>query len=271
MLKSSTTKTTKCLNCEKDFQIKSNIPGKLHYCKECVKKNIDLVCEECGKNFTGKMNRRIRRIVCDDCLHAYSTDIEFSDLSSRTISKVLKRAATACKICGWNECSLDIHHIVPISKGGFNNLENLIALCPCCHRKSHNGFFTIEYLQERSMKDLDWKKYYRKQKNNKTLNIEEILEDYTKMPLRELSIKHKIGYKLINKICNNIKSEPIRKRKFEATKEELEELIKNKPMTEVGRIFGVTDNAIKKRCRKLGIELKPMRGYWVKVRASAKI
>ena len=52
------------------------------------------------------------------------------------------------------------------------------------------------------------------------------------------------------------------KRKFEVSKEELESLIKEKPMTEIGKMFGVSDNAIKKRCKKLGIELKPMRGYW---------
>lgn len=54
-------------------------------------------------------------------------------------------------------------------------------------------------------------------------------------------------------------------RKFEVSKEELEILVKEKPMTEIGKMFGVSDNAVKKRCKKLGIELKPMRGHWRKV------
>jgi hypothetical protein len=44
--------------------------------------------------------------------------------------------------------------------------------------------------------------------------------------------------------------------KFEVTKEKLEELVKNNPMTSIGKMFGVSNNAIKKRCIKLGIDYK---------------
>ena len=64
--------------------------------------------------------------------------------------------------------------------------------------------------------------------------------------------------------CSNIFKN---KRKFEVSKEELEVLIKEKPMTEIGKQFGVSGGAVKKRCKKLGIELKDMRGYWSKLRA----
>lgn len=53
--------------------------------------------------------------------------------------------------------------------------------------------------------------------------------------------------------------------KFEVTNEELAVLVREKPMTEIGKMFGVSDNAIRKRCKKLGIELKPMRGHWRKI------
>lgn len=42
-------------------------------------------------------------------------------------------------------------------------------------------------------------------------------------------------------------------RKFNPSKEELEDLVKTMPMTKVGKIFGVSDNAVRKRCRLLGI------------------
>lgn len=53
--------------------------------------------------------------------------------------------------------------------------------------------------------------------------------------------------------------------KFNPTREELEELIKERPMTTIAKMFDVSDTAVKKRCRKLGIELKDMRGHWRKV------
>jgi len=34
---------------------------------------------------------------------------------------------------------LEAHHIIPLSGGGKNNLENMTALCPNCHRKRHYG------------------------------------------------------------------------------------------------------------------------------------
>ena len=34
---------------------------------------------------------------------------------------------------------LEIHHIVPLSQGGSDTIDNVIALCPNCHRKRHYG------------------------------------------------------------------------------------------------------------------------------------
>ena len=55
-------------------------------------------------------------------------------------------------------------------------------------------------------------------------------------------------------------------RKFEVSPEELELLVWSKPTVEVAKILGVSDVAIAKRCKKLGID-KPPRGYWAKVKA----
>ena len=32
---------------------------------------------------------------------------------------------------------LEIHHIVPVGRGGLNSIKNLILLCPECHRIRH--------------------------------------------------------------------------------------------------------------------------------------
>jgi hypothetical protein len=55
-------------------------------------------------------------------------------------------------------------------------------------------------------------------------------------------------------------------RMFNPTKEDLEKLVWSMPTTSVARLFGVSDNAVGKRCKELGIE-KPKRGYWSKVKS----
>ena len=54
------------------------------------------------------------------------------------------------------------------------------------------------------------------------------------------------------------------RRLFEVTTEELYALVWSRPTTEVARLFGVSDKAIEKRCKRLGIP-KPPRGYWLQI------
>jgi hypothetical protein len=48
--------------------------------------------------------------------------------------------------------------------------------------------------------------------------------------------------------------------------DELEKLVWEMPTTKVAELFGVSDVAVGKRCKKHGIK-KPPRGYWAKVNA----
>jgi len=57
--------------------------------------------------------------------------------------KVLKRDNYKCLICGKSpsthpELSLEVDHILPVSKGGTNDLENLQTLCFYCNRGKGN-------------------------------------------------------------------------------------------------------------------------------------
>lgn len=52
---------------------------------------------------------------------------------------------------------------------------------------------------------------------------------------------------------NKVKHTIPRKRKFEILKEELQELLKNNSYVSIGKMFGVSDNAIRKRCKVFGI------------------
>lgn len=53
-------------------------------------------------------------------------------------------------------------------------------------------------------------------------------------------------------------------RRIKPTRDELISLITNNPMTTVGQMFGVSDNAVRKWCKSENIELPDMRGYWTK-------
>lgn len=44
-----------------------------------------------------------------------------------------------CVVCGFDyKPILEIHHVVPVSLGGGNDIDNLYPLCPNCHSITHN-------------------------------------------------------------------------------------------------------------------------------------
>jgi 5-methylcytosine-specific restriction protein A len=57
----------------------------------------------------------------------------------------LRQAAGRCQLCGQSapfnknngDPYLEVHHIVWLSRGGDDSIENTVALCPNCHRKMH--------------------------------------------------------------------------------------------------------------------------------------
>ncbi|GEM_PF-1365566 len=64
------------------------------------------------------------------------------------IAEVLERAKGHCEECmspapfmsrAKNEPYLEVHHKMRLADGGDDTVENAIALCPNCHRKSHFG------------------------------------------------------------------------------------------------------------------------------------
>ncbi|HET7345600.1 MAG TPA: HNH endonuclease [Nitrososphaeraceae archaeon] len=48
--------------------------------------------------------------------------------------QVLKRDNYTCQYCKKHFETLDVHHIIPYRKGGPDTLDNLVSLCPTCHK-----------------------------------------------------------------------------------------------------------------------------------------
>jgi len=68
-------------------------------------------------------------------------DKRLNETKEKSLSKIkidLINEKQACEICSYNFKSiLQIHHIVPKSLGGSDELNNLIILCPNCHKIIH--------------------------------------------------------------------------------------------------------------------------------------
>ena len=63
--------------------------------------------------------------VCDDCIYRKGWD--------ESLSRKEK----------WEYMSADVHHIHPLSSAGPDIAENMICLCPSCHRKFHSGEYRL--------------------------------------------------------------------------------------------------------------------------------
>lgn len=139
--------------------------------------------------------------------------------------RLLKYKCRDCNNSGeWNnkKLSLQLEHINGISDD--NRLENLCFLCPNCHSQTE----TFSGRQHR------------------------------KHPQKECIVCHK---KISTRAtyCRKCASRTYapNRRKFEIEKSKLENLIRQKTsFIKIGKMFGVSDNTIRKRCDFFGIEYK---------------
>ena len=191
----------------------------------------------------------------------------------------------SCIRCGYNKCidALEFHHRDPSVKdfqiaggGNYRSLENLKAeldkcdlLCANCHREVHS-----EQRQgnptKRGRQHVQWPTFEELSRLVWSKPILVIASDlrvsrYTiRYWVRALGVQPPpIGHWL--KLHN--KSKPSRKpRTLWPIKEVLERMLRGRPATSVAKDLGVSSVAVKKRCKKLGIN-PPTRGYWAKVYA----
>lgn len=126
------------------------------------------------------------------------------------------------------ECPIvDIHNNKPIvlqldhinGRSDDNRLENLRWLCPNCHSQTET---------------FAGRNAVRIKKVNNCVKCGDVIKEHS---------TH----------CRKCQYAQHKPKKLHISKEELEKLIKEKPMTVIGKMFGVSDNAIRKRCKRYGI------------------
>ena len=150
-----------------------------------------------------------------------------------------------CQICGYNKCvnSLTFHHIDSENKkespsyiimrwsweNAKKELEKCILICSNCHGEIHYKIL-----------DIDLKKFI-KPWVNKTC----------------LQCKRKFDTKNIEQIFCSETCKQIYSRKSERPiKEDLKDLIESKSFLEIGRMYKVSDNAIRKWCKSYGLHYR---------------
>lgn len=191
-------------------------------------------CLYCGKLLTQEQrHNQYCSIECaseakiDNKIKLWLEGKESGTLKDGTLSKtirnyLLKSANYCCSQCGWNKINpttgnspLEIHHI----DGNYlnNTIENLQVLCPNCHSLTSNykALNNSERIRTQTRKNycVDCGK--------------EICLD--SLRCRDCENKHRITDKPV-------------------TREELKNLIRSTPFTQIGKKYGLTDNGIKKWC-----------------------
>jgi Zn finger protein HypA/HybF involved in hydrogenase expression len=195
----------------------------------CKEDNISL--EELKYRQINKQQTHIKDLSKNKKIPINEILIEHSNFPRTSLKKRLikeKLLEYKCKKCNnkgeWNgkKLSLQLEHINGISDD--NRLENLCFLCPNCHSQTE----TFSGKQHR--------KHHQRE-----------------CPICHKKISTRATY------CRKCASRKysINKRKFEISQKELEELINSKiSLLQIGKMYNVSDNAIRKRCEFFGINYR---------------
>lgn len=70
-----------------------------------------------------------------------------ANLTSKERQDIYRRDGWECALCG-DPRNLQLHHIVPRSRGGKNHRANLITLCSTCHALAHGIRLYDTYLTQ---------------------------------------------------------------------------------------------------------------------------
>lgn len=97
-------------------------------------------CPNCGKKINNK--NELSAKFCSNCGTELITILD-RKISPGLRKEVFMRDGYRCVECGAtkDESRLEVDHIIPISKGGTNDIDNLQTLCRECNQNKSNIVF----------------------------------------------------------------------------------------------------------------------------------
>lgn len=106
-------------------------------CEVLKQKGIDAThCRKCNELKLASEFSEQHPHICNTCV--YKNDPRGLPFHIR--NAVIENADGKCALCGGR--GDQIHHIIPKSFGGSDEMDNLVFLCSTCHLKAHNNSFT---------------------------------------------------------------------------------------------------------------------------------
>ena len=181
---------------------------------------------------------------------------DLKNYRTRLKERIVYVMGDKCQCCGYNRLNsaLELHHLDPKEKDftlGTNTniswmsarqeIQKCILVCANCHREIHANFIdstnlTSSFYEERA------------------IEIDRLIDD----------IKHKrvnycknCGVEIDRDASLCVKCFAKQRRVVERpSREELKDLIRTKPFTQIAKIYGVSDNSIRKWCKSEGLPSK---------------
>lgn len=177
-----------------------------------------------------------------------------NDFRRKRKLNLIKVGGGCCNLCGYNKLpgALEFHHIYAeeksysISKEGtchdlekdLEEVKKCILVCANCHREIHGGLYTPEELLDKQVFDESVANSLKEEKEQR----------YTKTYTYCSNCGKQLPYGSKSLLCLDC----FKKTRQSSNKPERETLkahIRQGNMTLVGRLYGVSDNAIRKWCK----------------------